>query len=67
MGKRHHASRRRSYGRRQHEVRERSERPERIEADASGISVFDVAAFDGLTAAGRPSHSTSRVIHSVAD
>ena len=67
MGKGHHASRRRSYGRRQHEVRERSERPDRHEADASGVSAFEIGAFDGLTATGRATGPMSRVVHSVAD
>ena len=54
MGKRHQASRRRAYGRRQHEVRERSERPAPAEVDANGITVVEVGSFDGLEEARAP-------------
>jgi len=46
VGKRHQASRRKSYGRRQHEVRERFDRPNLAAADVAGIQVFEVAAYD---------------------
>ena len=48
MGKRHQASRRRAYGRRQHEVRERAERPAREDLDAVGIALFDSESFTRL-------------------
>jgi hypothetical protein len=48
MSKRHQASRRRAYGRRQHEVRERAERPARETVDLRGISVQDVEGYDEL-------------------
>ena len=48
MGKRHQASRRRAYGRRQHEVRERSERPARERLDELGIDMFETEPFDRL-------------------
>ena len=48
MSKRHQASRRRAYGRRQHEVRERTERPARERIDLRGISVQDVEGYDEL-------------------
>ena len=54
MGKRHQASRRRAYGRRQHEVRERSERPAPIEVDATGITVVEAGSFEGLDEALAP-------------
>ena len=46
MGKRHQASRRRAYGRRQHEVRERTERPIRERVDPSGITIYETNSFD---------------------
>ena len=46
MGKRHQASRRKSYGRRQHEVRERFDRPHLGDADVAGIEVYEVEAYD---------------------
>lgn len=46
MGKRHQVSRRRAYGRRQHEVRERNERPVRDGFDAGGIRVYETEPFD---------------------
>ena len=48
MGKRHQASRRRAYGRRQHEVRERSERPGRDRLRLAGIQIHDAPSFDDL-------------------
>jgi hypothetical protein len=46
MGKRHQASRRKSYGRRQHEIRERFDRPHGASADIASIEVFEVQAYD---------------------
>ena len=46
MGKRHQASRRKSYGRRQHEVRERFDRPHLGAPDTTGIEVYEVEAYD---------------------
>lgn len=46
MSKRHQASRRRAYGRRQHEVRERTERPVRDRIDGAGITVHDIEGYD---------------------
>ena len=54
MGKRHQASRRRAYGRRQHEVRERSERPTRAEVDAAGITIVEAGSFEGIEEALAP-------------
>ncbi|HVA85958.1 MAG TPA: hypothetical protein VNF73_06520 [Candidatus Saccharimonadales bacterium] len=48
MGKRHQASRRRSYGRRQHEIRERFDRPHEVGLDVDGIHVLDVEGFTPL-------------------
>jgi hypothetical protein len=46
MGKRHQASRRKAYGRRQHELRERFERAQgRLDQPVS-IEVFDTEAYD---------------------
>ena len=46
MGKRHQASRRKSYGRRQHEVRERFDKPHASSVDVAGIEVYEVRAYD---------------------
>jgi hypothetical protein len=48
MSKRHHASRRRAYGRRQHEVRERADRPDRERIDLTHIVVHDIDGYDEL-------------------
>jgi hypothetical protein len=48
MSKRHHASRRRAYGRRQHEVRERAERPAQERIDVTRIVVQDIEGYDEL-------------------
>ena len=52
MGKRHQASRRRSYGRRQHEIRERFDRPLEAGVDLDGIQVLDVEAFGPIRESG---------------
>ncbi|MEA2536757.1 MAG: hypothetical protein QOF11_991 [Chloroflexota bacterium] len=41
MGKRHHTSRRRSYGRRQHELRERTERDQLVRDEQLGHELVD--------------------------
>jgi len=46
MGKRHQASRRRAYGRRQHELRERFERPHLGSDQPIRVEVLDTAAYD---------------------
>ncbi len=46
MGKRHQASRRRAYGRRQHELRERFDRSGLREGDPIRIDVYQTAAYD---------------------
>ena len=46
MGKRHQANRRKSYGRRQHEIRERLDRPHATPADIAGIRIFNIDAYD---------------------
>ena len=46
MGKRHQASRRKSYGRRQHEIRERFEHPRGHDGEPIAIGVFDVPAYE---------------------
>ena len=48
MGKRHQASRRKAYGRRQHEIRERIERPRGDDGESMAIEAFDL-----------PGHETS--------
>ena len=57
MSKRHHSSRRRSYGRRQHELRERTERQDPVgvaEHQAESLDVErDGLAFLDLDLAGR--------------
>ena len=49
MGKRHQASRRRAYGRRQHELRERFERPHLGTDQPIRVDVFEAAAYDDAT------------------
>ena len=46
MGKRHQASRRKAYGRRQHELRERFERPHLGTDQPIRVEVFDTEAYD---------------------
>ena len=46
MGKRHQASRRRAYGRRQHELRERFDRTGIREGDPIRIDVYQTMAYD---------------------
>jgi len=71
MGKRHQASRRRAYGRRQHEVRERSERPARERFDAMGIEILEIDSFDTLVlehVGGRePTTAPRAVLRAAAD
>jgi len=69
MGKRHQASRRRAYGRRQHEVRERTERPMQRDVDAEGIGVFETGPFEGLDEALMPAelHVGGRFFQLLAD
>ena len=43
MSKRHSASRRRTYGRRQHELHERMDRRDRVRADRATRSAHDLA------------------------
>jgi hypothetical protein len=47
MGKRHQASRRKAYGRRQHEIRERIEHPRDPDGEPIAIDVYDVPPYDG--------------------
>ena len=46
MGKRHQASRRKAYGRRQHELRERFDRPAAGTDAPIRVDVFDTVAYD---------------------
>ena len=46
MDKRHQASRRKAYGRRQHELRERFERPTLGLDEPIRVEVFDTQAYD---------------------
>ena len=48
MGKRHQASRRKAYGRRQHELRERFERPH-AGPDGIGVDVLDTHPYDDIS------------------
>lgn len=49
MSKRHQATRRRSYGRRQHEVQQRSDRrAERVRIDPDWLDAADAAEIDPL-------------------
>ena len=46
MGKRHQASRRKAYGRRQHELRERFDRPALGTDEPIRVEVFQTEAYD---------------------
>jgi hypothetical protein len=46
MAKRHQASRRKAYGRRQHELRERFDRSDPRADDAVRVEVYETAAYD---------------------
>jgi hypothetical protein len=46
MGKRHQASRRKSYGRRQHEIRERFERPRGHDGEPIAVDAYDVPDYE---------------------
>lgn len=46
MAKRHQASRRKAYGRRQHELRERFDRPGFADASIVRVGVFDTRSYD---------------------
>ncbi len=58
MSKRHQASRRKSYGRRQHELHERIDRTRRREP--TSIEVFDTDAFDDCALDPRRVHRRRR-------
>ena len=47
MGKRHQASRRKAYGRRQHEIRQRFERPIDDAGAPLADEAFELPAYDG--------------------
>jgi hypothetical protein len=62
MSKRHHSSRRRSYGRRQHELRERHDRPERADPSPFQLDEWSVGApSDPLGFLDLPSHRSPRL------
>lgn len=46
MGKRHQASRRKAYGRRQHELRERFDRGGVRDGEPSSMDAYEVAGYD---------------------